>query len=348
MQTVGLIGTGHWGPNIAKSLELSELATLKWLCDSNPEHLELIAPKYPRTQTTLDAEAVIDDAEVDAVVISTPVMSHYQLAQQALNAGKHVLVEKPLTFTSAEALELVQLAAEKNKLLMVGHIFEYNASIQALKNFITSGELGEIYYLHFERTNLGPVRTDVNAFWDLGSHDVYIMSYLLDCYPEKVTAFGRTVLNKDIEDVAFATFSFADGPIAHVYASWLNPRKVRQIVVVGSYKMAIWDDLDLRSPIRIYDKRVETPPIGEINTFLAHKTVPTDGGMFVPKIKINQPLLAECEHFLKCIQNGTPIQTDGYSGFQVVKTLEAVTQSIRNDSATIPIQIPTIKEAGIF
>jgi len=338
MHQIGLIGTGYWGPNIARSFELTGKATIRWLCDINAAQLAKIASKYPHAKTTSQVDEVLVDETVNVVAISTPASTHFEITRRALGAGKHVLVEKPVTLNSKEALQLIRLAQKKQKVLMVGHVFEYNFTIRALKNLIDSGELGEIYYLNFERTNLGPVRTDVNALWDLAAHDVSIMCYLLDSSPVNVTARGQAFLNGGMEDAVFATFTFANGIIAHVNGSWLNPRKVREIIAVGSKKMAIWNDLDLQSPIRIYDKRIVDP--SEIpDTFMAYKTAVVDGGVYIPNIQHNQPLQAECEHFIECVEQGGQPLSDGYSGLRVVLALEAATASIKNHSRITPVKM---------
>jgi len=339
MLQIGLIGTGYWGPNIARSFELTGKAQMRWLCDLDPARANLLATKYPNAKTTSDIDDLLSDDALDAVAISTPSSTHFDLAQRSLKANKDVLVEKPITLTSDDAAELTRLAQETQQILMVGHVFEYNATIKALKDLITSDELGEIHYLNFERTNLGPVRTDVNALWDLASHDVSIMCYLMESCPENVTARGQAFLNGGNEDAVFATYTFAGGTVAHIHASWLNPRKVREITVVGSKKMAIWNDLDLQSPIRIYDKRIAWPE--EIpDTFLAYKTVVVDGGVFIPKVTHNQPLQAECEHFIECIEQGQQPRTDGYNGLRVVGALEAATISMKNGSSITVVQVP--------
>lgn len=331
MLQIGLIGTGYWGPNIARSFELTGKAEIRWLCDIDSTRLKMIADKYSHASTTDIVDKVLEDQEVSAVAISTPASTHYELTRRAIEAGKHVLVEKPITLNSKEALQLARFALKKEKVLMVGHVFEYNFTIRALKNLIDSGELGEIHYLTFERTNLGPVRTDVNALWDLASHDVSIMCYVLDGSPVNVTARGQAFLNSALEDAVFATFTFPNGVLTHVNASWLNPRKVRQITAVGSRKMAIWNDLDLQNPIQIYDKRVEEP--SEIpDTFHAYKTAVVDGGVYIPHIEQNKPLQTECQHFIECIEQGCQPQSDGYSGLRVVQALEAATASIKNGS----------------
>lgn len=336
MVTIGLVGVGHWGPNIVRSFELTGRATVKRVCDLDAARLTRIATKHPHIETTQDLGQILGDPEIDAVAVSTPVKTHFELVRQALAAGKHVMVEKPITSTSDEARQLIGCAQEAGKILMVGHVFEYNASIRALKRLVDSGELGDVHYMYFERTNLGPVRTDVNALWDLASHDISIMSYVMGRPPSDVTARGQSYLNESIEDAVFATFAFDQGPLAHVNVSWLNPRKVRQITVVGSKKMAVWDDLELQRPIQIYDRHVEGGL--DADTYLAYKTTVIDGGVYIPNIKLNQPLQAECEHFLDCIEKGEQPQSDGASGLAVVLALEAATRSMAEGSArqTIP------------
>jgi len=337
MLQIGLIGTGYWGPNIARSFELTGKAEVRWLCDLDSIRLNKISERYPHANTTSEIGRVLEDKELDAVAISTPAGTHYGITRQALEANKHVLVEKPITLNSKEALQLIRFAEKREKILMVGHVFEYNFTIRALKNLMDSGELGEIHYLNFERTNLGPVRTDVNALWDLASHDISIMCYILDDAPSDVTARGQAFLNADVEDAVFATFTFPNNIITNVNASWLNPRKIRQITAVGSKKMAIWNDLDPQRPIQIYDKRVEEP--SEIpDTFDSYKTAVVDGGVYIPHIDQNQPLQAECEHFIECIEKGEQPQSDGYSGLRVVQALEAATTSMKNQSRITAIK----------
>ena len=221
MLQIGLIGTGYWGPNLVKSFELTGKAEVRWLCDLDSRRLDKISQKYPHAYATSEISKVLGDKKLDAVAISTPAGAHYEITRQALEANKHVLVEKPITLNAKEALQLIRIAEKREKILMVGHVFEYNFTIRALKNLMDSGELGEIHYLNFERTNLGPVRTDVNALWDLASHDISIMCYLLDGAPKDVTARGQAFLNADVEDAVFATFTFSNDIIANVNASCL-------------------------------------------------------------------------------------------------------------------------------
>lgn len=336
MLKIGLIGVGHWGPNLLRSFELTGKAAVGWVCDLDAARLSRMAARHSGLTTTTDVQDVLGDASVDAVAISTPVASHYELARRALEAGKHVMVEKPITRTSEQARQLIELAEARDRLLMVGHVFEYNASILALKDLVDRGELGRVLYMTFVRTNLGPVRTDVNALWDLASHDLSIMRCLLGEPPKDVTARGHSWLNAAVEDAVFATFSFEGGALAHVNVSWLNPAKVRRITVVGDKKMAMWDDLALQRPIQIYDRHVERQ--GDVESFLDYKTAVVDGGVYIPSIRLNQPLQAECEHFVDCIEARQQPRSDGRSGLQVVLALEAATASMANGSAVTPIE----------
>ncbi len=348
MIQIGLIGIGHWGPNIAKSFELTGKANIRWICDTNEAVFKKVSSKYSDASLTTRIEEVLEDDQVDGIVISTPTATHYELTKKALEAGRHVMVEKPITNDSEKAIELIQLAAKKKKLLMVGHVFEYNATIRTLKEMIDSGDLGDIHYINFERTNLGPVRTDVSALWDLATHDISIINYFIGKSPQTVTATGRSWLNQGIEDAVFATFSFDNGPLAHVHASWLNPRKVRQITVVGSKKMVVWNDLDMMQPIRIYDKRIGKNDSDDLkDTFFAFKTVVHDRGIFIPNTPVNQPLQAECDHFLDCIENNCSPLSDGYSGLRVVLALESAVESMQNNSMAKPINIPSLESLGI-
>lgn len=342
MLRAALVGTGYWGPNLGNSIERTGKAILHWLCDTNPENLSALSRRYPSTKTTTNIDEILQDSGVDAVFIATPTATHYELGRRALEAEKHVLIEKPLTTSSREAAELVRLAKARNRVLMVGHVFEYNAAIRVVDDLIKSGELGEIYYMSFERTNLGPVRTDVSALWDLATHDASIMCDFMAASPISVTAKGQSYLNPGIDDVVFATFIFDRDVAAHIHASWLNPSKVRQITVVGSRKMVICDDLDLRQPIRLYDKRVSLPPISEITgSFLQHKTLVVDSGAIIPVVQTKEPLLTEVDHFFDCIAFGNTPRSDGASGWRVVRLIEAAAESMARGSVMVPVNSPT-------
>jgi len=334
---IGIIGLGHWGPNLAKSFHVSGRANLAWICDLSAERLRVLQPNYPLARITTVVEELLADPALQAVVISTPASTHYEFCRRALEAGKHVLVEKPMTTSVSEAKELTALANKSKKILMVGQVFEYNASVEYLRRIIQRGELGKIYYCNFERTNLGPVRTDVNALWDLAAHDISILCHVLDESPHHVSALGASYLNTEVEDVVFATYLFPSGATAHIHASWLNPRKNRDITIVGSQKMAVFNDLDLQYPVRIYDKHIATTVDDLTDTFFGYKTRVVDGGFVVPHFKINQPLDNECQHFLDCILEGSTCRTGPLSGLRVVSILEATQKSMEQGGVSLPI-----------
>src|ERR1700730_16138392 len=286
--------------------------------------MSALARRYPHAKATTDIGEIMHDARVDAVMIATPTATHYELGKRALETGKHVLIEKPLATRSREAGELVRLAEERDLVLMVGHVFEYNAAIRAVDELIKSGELGQIYYMSFERTNLGPVRTDVSALWDLATHDASIMCDFMSAAPVSVTAAGQSYLNPGIDDVVFATFNFDGGVAAHVHASWLNPNKVRPVTVLGSNQMVTCHDHDLRYPVRLYDKCVSLPAVSEITgTFLQHKTLVVDSGATIPVMQTKEPLLTEVDDFFDCILSGKRPRADGISGWRVVRLVAA-------------------------
>lgn len=338
MHRIGMVGLGHWGPYLARSFELTGRAELAWLCDQDGARIDQLLSRYRGAQHTAYIDDVLADDSVTAVALATPAGSHYELARRCLEAGKHVLVEKPLTTDSDSGRKLLELADKTGRILMVGHVFEYNATVLALRDLVLSGELGEVYYLNFERTNLGPVRTDVDALWDLGTHDIGIMAFLLGQYPVEVSARGLQALHRGNADTVFATLGFETGPVAHLHVSWLNPRKVRQITVIGSKKMAVWDDMDMRTPIRVFDKRVEAPDRqASGDSFMSFKTLVVDGGIFAPNIGMNHPLEEECNHFLDCVENGSAPRSDARHGLKVVSVLEAATKSMQNEGLTAPV-----------
>ena len=338
MIRVGLIGTGHWGPNVANSFKATGRAEITWICDAHPDVMDALAKSYPSARTTVDFLNVIADPAVDAVAVVTPTVTHFDIARRALNAGKHVLVEKPITTDAAQAETLIATAEKAGRVLMVGHVFSYNTTVLALKDLVRGNALGRVSHLNLVRTNLGPVRTDVNALWDLASHDAYIMMDLLGEEPTSVSALGRSYLNADVEDVVFSTFTFPSGTIAHVHASWLDPRKVRQITVVGDRKMAVWDDLNAAEPIRVFDKHVEMPPRGALEgTFNEHKTLVVDAGSQAIEVTQNRPLQAECEHFVDCIEKSLRPRSDGHAGLAVVRALLAAHESMRRGGTPVTL-----------
>jgi predicted dehydrogenase len=332
---VALVGLGYWGPNLARNLAILDGATLHTLCDSRPDRLERLQRQYPGVRTTTDFDAVIADEAIHAVVLATPVASHYDLATRALAAGKHVMIEKPLAQTSAECRALIELAARGSLTLMVGHVFLFNGAVRRMKEYIDSGELGDVRYIYSQRLNLGQVRTDVNALWNFAPHDLAILMYWLDAVPERVIARGFSYVQPAIEDVVFMTLDFPGQVGANVHISWLDPFKIRRMTVVGSEKMIVYDDVSADARITIYDKgvaRTRRPDaqisLGSYETFAEFQLLLRAGDVLIPKVDFPEPLLVECQHFVDCIRTGERPLTDGESGLRVVTVLEAAQASM--------------------
>ncbi|MBP7087960.1 MAG: Gfo/Idh/MocA family oxidoreductase [Candidatus Omnitrophica bacterium] len=337
--SIGIIGCGHWGPNYIRSFQRIKGISLKCICDSDEKQLNFIKDKYPYLGITSDSREVIKDTLLDAVIIATPAKTHYSLVKKALLWGKHVLVEKPLTICVKEAEELAKLAKEQKKVLMPGHIFEHHDGIKEIKKYISSRSLGKLYYLYSRRTNLGPIRNDVNAIWDLALHDISIFNFILAKTPQKVKADGFPYLRPDIEDVGFITLFYPDNIVAHIHVSWLDPRKIREIVLVGNKKMLMFNDLDYLHPIRIYDKRVmkrkyERP----YHTFEEFKMIIKDGQVSLPKLKVKEPLLSESQYFIDCIRKRQSANNFLARGLLGVKVLEAAKKSLRSKGKLISIK----------
>jgi predicted dehydrogenase len=341
---VALVGLGYWGPNLARNIAILDGGRLHTLCDAQPDRLARHGRQYPGTRTTTDFETVLADDEVDAVVLATPVVSHFELAKRAMEAGKHVMVEKPLARTSAECAELVQLADRAGLTLMVGHVFLYNAAVRRMKDYIDSGELGDVHYVYSQRLNLGQVRHDVNALWNFAPHDLSILMYWLGNGPERVIARGYAYVQPEIEDVVFMTLDYPGGVGANVHISWLDPFKTRQMTVVGSKKMIVYDDVSADARITIYDKSVartrrspEAGPPGSYETFGEFQLLLRAGDVLIPKVDFVEPLRVECQHFVDCITSGERPLTDGVSGLEVVRALEAAQASMEAGGAAQPV-----------
>lgn len=322
----GLIGCGHWGPNYARLLHSLPEAELIQAADLNPERLARLQTLYPALLTSTDVQQLLQNPEIQAVIIATPASSHYELVKQALLAGKHVLSEKPLTLTTESSAELAKLAAEQQLILMVGHTFLFNSGIRYLKTALDQGELGQLYYLQATRTNLGPIRNDVDAVADLATHDIAIFNYLIGSLPEKVSAQGQSWLQPGIADLAFITLHYPGQRLAQVHASWLNPVKVRQLTLVGSQKMMSWDDLNGAEPIRIYDVGVHQEPYYQ--DFGQFQLLPRQGDTTIPRVILQEPLRQELLSFIEAIQQQRPPLSDAYFAVGVSRVLEAVQTSM--------------------
>lgn len=332
---VAVVGLGYWGPNLVRIFARLPGARLQTLCDSNEERLAAVASDHPGAQATPDYEAVLAASDVDAVVLATPAATHFEFASQALRAGKHVLVEKPLARTAAECRKLIELAEAHRRVLMVGHVFLYNAAVRKVKQLIDDGVLGHIYYVYAQRLNLGIIRQDVNALWNLAPHDISVINYWLGASPTNVFARGFAYVQPGVEDVVFMTLEYPGGVAANVHVSWLDPHKVRRITVVGSERMVEFDDVNPEARVVIYEKRAVaagtrvgaygTVPAGTMTGVTTHT-----GDVIIPRIGLEEPLKAECQHFIECIAGGAEPLTGGTEGLRVVQVLEAADKALRN------------------
>ncbi len=328
MINLGVIGVGYWGPNIIRNAVLNKRFKMSCCADSKPERLDYISALYPTIKTSPNYKEIIDDSSIDAVAICTPVFTHFEIASAVLQAGKHILIEKPMTGTSAEAQQLLELA-EKNKLkILVDHTFLFTGAVRKIKETIKSGEIGDIYYFDSVRVNLGLFQHDVNVVWDLAPHDIAVMDHLIDRKAESIVATGSDHLGNGLEDVAFVTVFYPDNIIAHIHVNWLSPVKIRQTQISGTKKMIVWDDNSPSEKVKIYDKGIEVIQTADqvYNTLVQYRT----GDMYCPKIPQSEALAVEMDHFADCIEkNITPI-SDGYSGWRVVQILESSEKSIKH------------------
>lgn len=325
---VGVIGCGYWGPNLVRNFVEITNAQLVSVADVRSERLEHIQRTYPQIIGVQDYQELFE-LDLDAIVIATPPVTHFKIAREVLDHGIHALVEKPITQKSEQARELINLAREKDLVLMVGHAFEYNAGVQKLKNMVEEDELGEIYYIDSARLNLGLYQHDTNVLWDLAPHDLSILCYVLGTVPLSVKAHGLNCISKDIFDVVYMNLMFPNNILAHVHVSWLDPCKVRRVTVVGSKKMVIFNDIET-DKIKIVDKGVNTQR--DIKTFADFQYSYRNGDIEIPYLRFVEPLRLECQHFLDCINNHSVPRTDGEDGYRVVKILEAAQRSLDNNS----------------
>jgi len=340
MINISQIGCGSWGPNLLRNFVQNNKCIVKTVVDVDDERLNYVKNLYPHIKISKNFEDIIKDDAIDAVVISTSASSHYEITEKVIKSGKHVLVEKPLALKTSEVLNLIKLSEKHNKKLMVGHTFEYNSAVHSLKNYIVNDELGEIYYIYSQRLNLGKIRKDVNSMWNLAIHDISILLYLLESEPVLVTAKGVSYIQENIEDVAFVIISFENNVVAHIHVSWLDPNKVRKMTVVGSKKMIVYDDVSDHK-IQIFDKGIDKKSIdeslGEYDDFGKFQLIHRAGDIFIPKIKFEEPLKIESEHFINCIINDEEPLSGGYDGLRVINILETAQKSIAEKGKEILI-----------
>src|SRR5215212_2630298 len=316
--TVGVAGLGYWGPNLARNFAALPGCELAWCCDASEAARERLALSFPRTRFTADLGDLLADPDLDAVVLATPVPTHGALAEQVLRAGKHCFVEKPLAQSVADAERAVAAAAESGRILMVGHLLQYHPGVAKLKEIAGSGELGDIHYIYSNRLNLGQLRADENALWSLGAHDVSVLLRLAGEEPYEVEARGESYMRPGIEDVVFGFLRFPSGLAAHLHLSWLDPHKERRFTVVGSRRMATFDDMELERKVTVYDKGFDQPA-GTWGEYITRS-----GDIWSPTVSNREPLQLECEHFVECLREGRTPLSDGHSGLRVVRVLAAL------------------------
>jgi predicted dehydrogenase len=332
MIVLGQVGLGYWGPNLLRNFQALPTARVKALCDLNAEVLARAGERYPELLRTTEYADLLRDPEIGAVVVSSSATTHYRLARAALEAGKHVFVEKPIALRQDEAEVLIRLADERGLVLMVGHLLLYHPAVTRLKELLDGGQLGDVYYLYSERRNLGKVRHDENAMWSLAPHDIAVALYLLGEMPAAVSAQGQAYLQPGIEDTVFFTLRFADGRLAHSHVSWLDPHKVRRLTVVGSRQMAVFDDVEPSEKLRIYDKGVDrTPEYASYGDALTLRF----GDIYVPHMEMQEPLRLECQHFVECVACGRRPLSDGRNGLAVLRVLEGLQRSLDSEGSLV-------------
>jgi predicted dehydrogenase len=328
---VGIVGLGYWGPNLARNLNSLEGCELVWCCDASDASRANWQGAYPDARFTADFDEVLADPDLDAVAITTPVPTHAELAERALEAGKHCLVEKPLAQDTAAAERVVGLAEDRGLVLMAGHLLCYHPGVRQLADLIARGDLGDVYYLYSQRVNLGKLRADENALWSLGAHDVSVLLELAEGNPREASARGQAHVRESVEDVVFAYIRFDTGLAAHLHLSWLDPHKIRKITVVGSERMATLDDMALERKLTIWDKGFD-PSADTYGEYITRS-----GAVWSPAVPNDEPLRLECEHFIDCVLTGSRPRTDGAAGVRVVRVLEALQASLEAGGTPQPV-----------
>ncbi|HTX70865.1 MAG TPA: Gfo/Idh/MocA family oxidoreductase [Thermoleophilia bacterium] len=324
---VGVVGLGYWGPNLARNFDRLPGAELAYCCDLDQANLDKARSLYPNTMVTDEYAQLLGDDALDAIVVATSVPTHYKLGKQAIESGKHTFVEKPIALKAADAQDLLDTAEEYGVKLMVGHLLEYHPAVNKMKELIDAGELGRVFYAYANRLNLGKVRTDENALWSLGPHDVSVLNYLTGDEPVEVSARGECYLQDDVEDVVFGYIRYGNGMVGHLHVSWLDPHKSRKITVVGEKKMVVFDDMEADRKITVYDKGATTTRT-KFETYGEFVTLHF-GDIHIPRIGNEEPLRVECQHFVDCINDDATPRSDGRDALNVVKVLDAMEISLR-------------------
>jgi predicted dehydrogenase len=331
---IAIVGVGDWGGNLLRNFAALPGARVTAICDADPERLRKAATQVPQARASARLEDVLGQADVQAAVVAAPALHHHAIARALLQAGKDVYVEKPLALQVADAEELVALAAERGRILMVGHLLLYHPGVRHLKEMVRHGELGELLYIYSQRVNLGKVRRDENALWSFAPHDLSVILHLLETDPLDVAARGSAYLQGAVEDVVFLHLRFSEGRMAHVHVSWLDPQKLRKFTVVGSQKMVVFDDMEASEKIRVYDKGVDRA--GQIVSYGDALTV-RSGDILIPRISLQEPLRIECQHFVDCVRERRTPLTDGAGGLAVVRVLAAAQASLEAGGTPMPV-----------
>ncbi|MCP4701604.1 MAG: Gfo/Idh/MocA family oxidoreductase [Gammaproteobacteria bacterium] len=333
---VAVAGCGYWGPNLIRNFNGLSDCRLKQICDTDEDRLAYMKTHYHGVETTVEFDQVIDNAEVDAVAIATPVRFHYEMAKKSLEAGKHTFIEKPMASSTAECFELIELAEKKRLTLMNGHTFIYSQPVRKVKEIIDAGDLGKVIYMSSRRLNLGLFQTDINVAWDLAPHDLSIMCYILESSPISVSCTGKADKAGGIEYVTSMTVNFAKDVFATIQSRWLDPNKVREMTFDSKQKMLVYNDVEPIEKIKIYDKGVDTPP--GYDSFAEFVYAYRNGDMYSPSLKLTEPLKMECQHFLDCINSGAVPESGGAEGLKVVQVLEAASESLRNNGCSVLVK----------
>ena len=326
MTTIGVVGLGYWGPNLARNFDRLPDAELTWVCDESEEAVARWGAAFPSARTSTAFDDLLNDDALDAVVIATPVPTHADLAMRVLAAGKHCFVEKPLARSEEEALAVLKAAEAADRVLLVGHLLEYHPGVQKLAEIVRSGELGELRYIYSNRLNLGKDRPDENALWSLGVHDLSVILMLAGDEPSGWDVMGESYLRPNVEDVVFALMRFNSGLLAHMHLSWLDPHKERRFTVVGSKRMATFDDMEIERKLTVYDKGFDES-YSSYGEYIARS-----GDIYSPRVPNEEPLRIECRHFLECVRDGTEPRTGGESALRVVRVLENLQRSLSKSS----------------
>jgi predicted dehydrogenase len=341
---IGVVGCGYWGPNLVRNFKSLPNCHVKAVCDLSEARLKHMKSLYPDVEGTTDFKHMLADKDIDAVVIVAPVKHHFPLAKAALEAGKHALIEKPMAASAEECEELIEIAERMGLVLMVGHTFLYSSPVNKIMEIIQAGDIGEIRYINSRRLNLGLFQKDINVAWDLAPHDISIILHILGEFPQVVNCQGNAHVTAGIEDVTNISLTFSKKRFATIQSSWLEPRKIREMTIVGTQRMIVYDDLQTNEKIRIYDTRVERPP--HHDTFADFHYSYHYGDSYIPYLKQEEPLGVECQHFVDCIVGGLTPLTSGHKGLELVRILEAASKSLKGKGA--PVIFGNGKERGEF